>query len=96
MILAPDSTDYYEDRPHPWNKMAVASLPITVIGVGIAIAFQSTLVLGLAGLIGFTLALWGGRRARDREQRGRGFAMPAMIIGAVALFLVVLVVISGL
>ncbi|MFT3883945.1 MAG: hypothetical protein QM724_00515 [Flavobacteriales bacterium] len=95
-IIAAQDTDYYQARAHPMNKLAVASLPVTVIGVGLAIALQSTLLLGIAGAIGFTLALIGGRHARDHEERGRGYAMPAMIIGVVSLFLALLVVVMNL
>ncbi|HEX2616741.1 MAG TPA: DUF4190 domain-containing protein [Flavobacteriales bacterium] len=94
-IVLLQDTDYYQVRPHPWNKVAVVSLPVTVIGVGLAIVLQSTLLLGIAGAVGFALALIGGRHARDHEERGRGFAMPAMIIGAVALFLTLLVMVTG-
>lgn len=75
--------------------MAVAALPVTVAGIVLAIALQSTLLLGVVGVVGFTLGLIGARRARDRDRRGKGFAIPALIIGTLALLLTVLSLVLG-
>lgn len=90
-----DTAYYTSDHPRKWNSMAVVSLPVALIGVGAAIAIQSSLLLGIAGALALALALIGGRHARDHDERGRGFAMLAMIIGSVSLFLALLVFATG-
>lgn len=89
-------TGFYDPRAgRGWNAVAIAALPIALIGVSTAIAFESTLLLGIAGVVALTLGLIGGRRARDRERRGKGFAIPAMIIGVGALVLTFLVLVAS-
>lgn len=94
-ITAQD-TGYYDPRQgRGWNAVAIIALPVALIGVGTAIALESTLLLGIAGVVALTLGLIGGRRARDRERRGKGFAIPAMIIGVGALLLTFLALVAS-
>ena len=52
----------------------------------VAVAAHSVPVLVVGGAIAFALGLIGSRHCRDREDRGKGFALAGMVIGAVALF----------
>ncbi|HEY0978883.1 MAG TPA: hypothetical protein VGE21_15525 [Flavobacteriales bacterium] len=75
--ISAQDTGFYDPRAgRGWNAVAIAALPIALVGVGTAIAFESMLLLGIAGVVALTLGLIGGRRARDRERRGKGFAYP--------------------
>lgn len=86
VVTHQDTTNYYSPEQHPWNPMALSSLPIAIIAVVAGIASQSLWILLIGGAIAFTLGLIGSRQCRDREDRGKGFAMAGMVLGAVTLF----------
>lgn len=85
-------TTYFEPQPHRWNAKAVASLPVAVGTVAAAILSQSITVLLLGGAIAFLLALIGGLQCRDRGDRGKGYAIAAMVLSTTALFIGLMVV----
>ena len=79
-------TAYYAPEPRRWNVKALSSLPIALTTVIVGIASQSIYLLLIGGAISFTLGLIGSRQCRDREDRGKGFAIAGMALGAAALF----------
>jgi hypothetical protein len=86
-------TSYYDPQEHRWNAKAIASLPSAIATVVIGLASQSIYLLLIGGAISFALGLIGARQCRDRRDRGKGFAMAAMILGGSALFFSVMVLI---
>lgn len=84
---ADPDTSYYNGEDRHWNAKAIAALPVAVATVVIGITLQSTLILLIGGAIAFTLGLIGSRQCRDRKNRGKGFAIAGMALGAAALFL---------
>jgi hypothetical protein len=86
-------TAYYAGGDHRWNAKAVAALPVALGTVAIGIAAQSLLLLLVGGAIAFTLGLIGSRQCRDRKNRGKGFAIAGMALGAAALFFSLMVLI---
>lgn len=84
--IAKDSTEYYAPEPRHWNTKAIAAAPAALATVVVAVAAHSVPVLVVGGAIAFALGLIGSRQCRDREDRGKGFALAGMVIGAVALF----------
>lgn len=81
-----DSSEYYAPEPRHWNTKAIAATPAALATVVVAVAAHSVPVLVVGGAIAFALGLIGSRHCRDREDRGKGFALAGMVIGAVALF----------
>lgn len=79
-------TAWYAPQPRPWNAKAIASLPVAVATVVTAIAAESIPILLIGGALAFVLALIGGLQCRDRLERGKGFAVAAMILATAALF----------
>lgn len=79
-------TTWYAPQARPWNAKAIASLPVAVATVVIAIAVESVPILLIGGALAFVLALIGGLQCRDRLERGKGFAIAAMILATAALF----------
>lgn len=86
-------TAYYAEQDHRWNAKAIAALPVAVATVVAGIALQSILLLLIGGAVAFTLGLIGSRQCRDREDRGKGFAIAGMALGAAALFFSLMVLI---
>lgn len=84
-VMEQDTT-WYAPQAHPWNAKAVASLPVAVAAVVTAIAVESLPILLIGGALAFVLALIGGLQCRDRLERGKGFAIAAMILATAALF----------
>lgn len=84
-VMEQDTT-WYAPQAHPWNAKAVASLPVAVATVVTAIAVESIPILLIGGALAFVLALIGGLQCRDRLERGKGFAIAAMILATAALF----------
>lgn len=90
---AKDSTEYFAPEPRHWNTKAIAAAPAALATVVAAVAAHSVPVLVVGGAIAFALGLIGSRQCRDREDRGKGFALVGMVIGAVALFVGLMAVI---
>lgn len=90
---AKDSSEYYAPAPRHWNTKAIAAAPAALATVVVAVAAHSVPVLVLGGAIAFALGLIGSRQCRDREERGKGFALVGMVVGAVALFVGLMAVI---
>ena len=88
-----DTTSYYAPEKHRWNAKAIASLPIAVATVVVGFASQSIFILLAGGVVAFVLGLISARQCRDREDRGKGFALAAMILGAAAMFFSIMVII---
>lgn len=90
---AVQDSSYYAPEKHPWNAKAIASLPIAIGTVVVGIASQSIFILLAGGVVAFVLGLVSARQCRDREDRGKGFALAAMILGGAALFFSIMVLI---
>ena len=88
-----DTTSYYAPEKHRWNAKAIASLPIAIATVVVGIASQSLFILLAGGVVAFVLGLVSARQCRDREDRGKGFALAAMILGGAAMFFSIMVII---
>lgn len=86
-VIATVDTNYVrlDEGPKGWNATAIISLPAVIAGTVVAISLSSLFLLGVAGVVGFTLALIGARRCRDRERKGKGFAIPALILSTLVL-----------
>ncbi len=84
---------YYSAEPRRWNLKALSALPIALTTVIVGIASQSIYLLLIGGAIAFTLGLIGSRQCRDRGDRGKGFAIAGMALGAAALFFSLMVLI---
>lgn len=86
-VIATVDTNYVrsDEGPTGWNATAIISLPTVIAGTVVAISLSSLFLLGVAGVVGFTLALIGARRCRDRERKGKGFAIPALILSTLVL-----------
>jgi hypothetical protein len=84
---------YYTEQDHRWNAKAIASLPLAIATVVIGVASQSIYLLLIGGAISFALGMIGSRQCRDREHRGKGFAIAGMALGAAALFFSLMVLI---
>lgn len=91
--LAGPDTAYYTEQDHLWNAKAIASLPLAIATVVIGVASQSIYLLLIGGAISFALGMIGSRQCRDREHRGKGFAIAGMVLGAAALFFSLMVLI---
>ena len=85
-----------DEGPEPWNATAIISLPVVLLGAAWALSTELLLGLAIVGVVGFTLALIGARRARDRERRGKGFAIPALILSTFILLTVALAIGMGI
>lgn len=92
-ISVQDTTSYYAPEKHRWNAKAIASLPIAIATVVVGIASQSIFILLVGGVVAFVLGLISARQCRDREDRGKGFALAAMILGGAAMFFSIMVII---
>lgn len=90
---AQKDTAYYDPEPRRWNVKAISALPIGLATVIIGIASQSIYLLLIGGAIAFALGLIGSRQCRDRQDRGKGFAIAGMALGAAALFFSLMVLI---
>ena len=90
---AQKDTAYYDPEPRRWNVKAISALPIGLAAVIIGIASQSIYLLLIGGAIAFALGLIGSRQCRDRQDRGKGFAIAGMALGAAALFFSLMVLI---
>lgn len=88
-----DTTSYYAPEKHRWNAKAIASLPIAIATVVVGIVSQSIFILLAGGIVAFVLGLISARQCRDREDRGKGFALAAMILGGAAMFFSIMVII---
>lgn len=88
-----DTTSYYAPGKNRWNAKAIASLPIAIGTVVVGIASQSIFILLVGGVVAFVLGLISARQCRDREDRGKGFALAAMILGGAAMFFSIMVII---
>ncbi|MCO5275890.1 MAG: DUF4190 domain-containing protein [Flavobacteriales bacterium] len=84
---AVDSVDYYALEDRRWNVKAVAAAPVAIGVVVAAALMRSTPLLLIGGALAFALGLIASRQCRDREERGKGFAMAGMILGGLALFI---------
>lgn len=91
-IAGPD-TAYYSEGDRHWNGKAIAAMPLALSTVIIGLATQSIYFLLIGGAISFTLGLIASRQCRDRRDRGKGFALAGMILGAAALFFSLMVLI---
>ena len=92
LTSGPD-TAYYFETAHRWNVKAIASLPLAIATVVIGISTQSIYLLLIGGAISFGLGLIGSRQCRDRGDRGKGFGIAGMALGAAALFFSLMVLI---
>jgi len=92
-VSVQDTTSYYTPEKHRWNAKAIASLPIAIATVVVGIASQSIFILLAGGVVAFVLGLISARQCRDREDRGKGFALAAMILGGAAMFFSIMVII---
>lgn len=84
--LAQDTADYYAEVEHRWNIKGLVAAPIGVATVVAGIALHSIPILLVGGALAFALGLIASRQCRDREERGKAFALVGMILGAIALF----------
>lgn len=80
-------TGYYVEQHHRWNAKAISALPVALVTATLGFALQSSLLLLIGGAVAFTLGLIGSRQCRDRQDRGKGFAIAGMALGAILLFL---------
>lgn len=94
VVAQQDTGDYYQPPPGRWNAKAIASLPVALTAAIWGIAVQSLPLLLIGGAVAFTLALVGARQCRNRRERGRGFALAAMIVGGGILFFALMAYIS--
>lgn len=92
-VPAQDTTAYFAIEQHRWNAKAIASLPVAIGTVAVGIASQSIFILLAGGVVAFVLGLISARQCRDREDRGKGFALAAMILGGAAMFFSIMVII---
>lgn len=93
IAAAAQDTSYYAPEKRRWNVKAIAALPVALTTVIFGIASQSIYLLLIGGAIAFALGLIGSRQCRDREDRGKGFAIAGMALGAAALFFSLMVLI---
>lgn len=84
---AEHDSGYYVEQHHRWNAKAISALPVALATATLGFALQSSLLLLLGGAVAFTLGLIGSRQCRDREDRGKGFAIVGMALGGAMLFL---------
>lgn len=92
-ISSTQDSSYYDPEPRRWNVKAISALPIALTTVIVGIASQSIYLLLIGGAIAFALGLIGSRQCRDRGDRGKGFAIAGMALGAAALFFSLMVLI---
>lgn len=90
-VVVQDTGDYYSEESRDLNAKAVAAAPIGVGTVVLGIGLHSIPFLLVGGALAFTLGLIGSRQCRDRGDRGKGYALVGMILGAAALFLSLMV-----
>ncbi len=84
---AQDTGDYYSEQFRHVNAKAVVAAPVGVATVVTGIGLHSIPILLVGGVIAFTLGLVASRQCRDRGDKGKGWALVGMILGAAALFL---------
>jgi hypothetical protein len=89
--------DHAGDRPRgPVNKLGIAALALVAGGIVAAFVGNSALLVALVVAAGIVLAAIALRRIRALEQRGKGFALTALVLGmAAALLTLMMIVRSG-
>lgn len=88
--LAPDTAE----RPR-WNPWAVPAFTIALATVAYAILGTSELVVVLAVVATLVLASIAVRKGRTNEWRGKGFAIAALMIGALAALVTLVALLAG-
>ncbi|HMN04098.1 MAG TPA: DUF4190 domain-containing protein [Flavobacteriales bacterium] len=91
---AHDQDDHVEAERR-WNIKGLVAAPIGVGTVIAGLALHSVPLLLIGGAVAFALGLWASRQCRDRMDRGKGFALVGMILGAAALFFSLMVLVLG-
>ena len=101
-IAAPDTTYDYALPPSTgstrtqWDPFAVASVPLFIATLAVAIPATSTELLLIGCALTLASAIIGARRCRDRGERGQGFAMAVMGFAAAGVLISVIALLSRL
>ena len=88
--FAPDTSE----RPR-WNPWAVPAFTLALATVAYAILGTSELVVVLAVVATLVLASIAVRKGRTNEWRGKGFAIAALMIGALAALITLVALLAG-
>ncbi|MBL7946605.1 MAG: hypothetical protein JNN32_11130 [Flavobacteriales bacterium] len=84
------------DEPKPrWNPWAIPAFALAVGTVAYAILGTSELVVVLAVVATLVLAAIAVRKGRTYEWRGKGFAVAALMIGALAGLITLVALLAG-
>lgn len=84
------------DEPKPrWNPLAIPAFALAVGTVAYAILGTSELVVVLAVVATLVLAAIAVRKGRTYEWRGKGFAVAALMIGALAGLITLVALLAG-
>ncbi|MGV3636508.1 MAG: hypothetical protein ACO1NQ_02550 [Flavobacteriales bacterium] len=84
------------DQPEPrWNPLAVPAFLVALGTVVYAILGTSELVVVLALIATLVLAAIAVRKGRTHEWRGKGFAVAALMIGALAGLITLVALLAG-
>lgn len=101
-IAMPDTTYDYAltERTPPvrttWNPFALASVPLFILTLAVAIPAKSTELLLIGCALTLAAAIIGARRCRDRGERGQGFAMAVMGFAAAGVLISLIALLSRL
>ena len=84
------------DEPKPrWNPLAIPAFLLALGTVAYAILGTSELVVVLAVVATLILASIAVRKGRTYEWRGKGFAVAALMIGALAGLITLVAILAG-
>jgi hypothetical protein len=84
-----------DDPEHRWNPLAIPAFVLALGTVAYAILGTSELVVVLAVVATLVLAAIAVRRGRTYEMRGKGFAVAALMIGALAALITLVALLAG-
>lgn len=77
----------------PFNPVGVLALVLVIGGVALAFVTNSGWLVAGVLMLGILMASIGLRRIRSREQRGKGYALIALILGLIAALITTMVII---
>lgn len=84
-VLQRASTDQEDLMPHKrWNRLAVPAFAVSLGAVALALFTTSTIAVIAALVVALVLAGISIRQIRWREERGKGFAIAALMIAVIA------------
>jgi len=91
---ADPTDDYAGDMPRgPANKLGIVALVLVTAGIVTAFTSNSAVLVALLVAAGIVLAAIALRRIRSLAQRGKGFALVALILGMAAALLTIMMIV---